>query len=80
MIAGFQHPAAADGQPRKCALQSPECPHCGRNVDSQHSPRGSPKGWALRRRAICWRGLRVEGFDTRDLKEAKALLEELGAY
>ena len=25
------------------------------------------------------RGLSIEGFDTRDLKEAKALLEELGA-
>jgi hypothetical protein len=32
MNAGFQHPAAGYGQPRKCALQSPECPHYGRNV------------------------------------------------
>ena len=32
MNAGFQHPAAAYGQPRKCVPQSPEYRHCGKNV------------------------------------------------
>jgi hypothetical protein len=41
MYAEFPHHAVECGQLRKCALQSPECPHCGRNVGLGWSRRAS---------------------------------------
>ena len=81
MYAEFPHHAVECGQLRKCALQSPECPHCGWNVGLGRQGRpssgakGRPPFWTrrrqgLRRRRECRRGV-AGAFTTKPARQTR---------